>query len=66
MNKLQNRFRLLSLISIYFIYRIIVGYLENDEISMMIWIMITIVYIISLIILYFVARRWQEELDSPV
>ncbi len=63
MNKLQRRIRLLSLISIFFIYRAILTYLENDIYLAMVWLIMTIVYIISLIIMLIVAKRWQEDIN---
>ncbi len=65
MNKLQNKIRLLSLVSIFFIYRVIYAYfVEKDNLVAIIWLLFAIVYIISLIILYFVAQRWQKELKD--
>lgn len=65
MNKLQNRIRLLSLVSIFFIYRVIYAYfVENDNLVAIMWLLFAIVYLISLIILYFVAQRWQKELKE--
>lgn len=65
MNKLQNRIRLLSLVSIYFIYRVIYSYfVENDNLVAIMWLLFAIMYIISLIILYFVAQRWKKELNE--
>ena len=65
MNKLQNRIRLLSLLSILFIYRVIYAYfVENDSLVAIMWLLFAIIYIFSLIILYFVAQRWQKELKE--
>lgn len=65
MNKLQNRIRLLSLFSIFFIYRVIYSYfVENDNLVAIMWLLFAIMYIISLIILYFVAQRWKKELNE--
>jgi len=65
MNKLQNRIRLLSLFSFFFIYRAIYYYfVENDNLVAIMWLLFAIMYIISLIILYFVAKRWQKELNE--
>jgi hypothetical protein len=61
MSKLQNRMQLLSLITIFFIYRAIVGYFEKNNVEIIIWSLISVVYIISLIILYFIVKRWQKE-----
>ncbi len=63
MNKLQKRIQLLTLISIFFIYRAVTAYLENDINLAIVWFIMTIVYIISLIIMLFVAKNWQERLN---
>ena len=63
MKKLQRRIQLLSLISIFFIYRAILYYIEKDIYLALVWLIMTIVYIISLIIMLIVAKRWQEEMD---
>lgn len=65
MNKVQSKIRLLSLVSIFFLYRVIYSYfVENDELTAILWLLFAILYIISLIILYFVAQRWQKEADK--
>ena len=58
MNKIHHRIRLLSLLSIFFVYKIITA--ENDE-EMSLWFMITIVFIISIIIMLVVFKGWKEE-----
>ncbi len=63
MKKLQRRIQLLSLISIFLIYRAILYYIENNIYLALVWLIMTIVYIISLIIMLIVAKRWQEEMD---
>ncbi len=63
MKKLQRRIQLLSLFSIFFIYRAILYYIEKDIYLALVWLIMTIVYIISLIIMLIVAKRWQEEMD---
>ena len=63
MNKLQQRIRLLMLISIFFIYRALASYyLENNAYMAIIWGIITITYIISLVIMIFVAKNWQNRM----
>jgi hypothetical protein len=61
MNKLQNRMRLFSLITIFFLYRAIASYIEKDPMTSIVWALISISYVISLIILYFVVKKWQKE-----
>ena len=61
MDKLRFRIQLLSLLSIYFIYRAIAGLISKDLNEFTLWLLITFAYIISLIILYFVIKRWQKE-----
>lgn len=64
MNKLQQRIRLLMLFSIYFIYRALASfYLENNPSMAVIWGIITITYIISLVIMIFVAKNWQNRMN---
>ena len=60
MNKLKSRIQLLALFSIFFIYKAIMGILNNNLLEISLWFMITIVYIISLIILYFIGKRYQK------
>lgn len=64
MNKLQKRIQLLMLISIYFIYKgISAYYIENNPYMAAIWGIITITYIISLVIMIFVAKNWQNRMN---
>ena len=64
MNKLQQRIRLLMLFSIFFIYRALAYYyFENNPSMAMIWGLISIIYIISLIIMIFVAKNWQNRMN---
>ena len=58
MDKIRSSFRLLALFSIFFIYKAITGNNSNDII---IWSLITIVYMISLAIMYFVIRLREKE-----
>lgn len=61
MDKTRSTIQLLALISIYFIYKAIMGIITNNSIEVMLWSIITLVYIISLIILYFVIKKWESE-----
>lgn len=61
MDKLRSTIRLLALFSIYFIYKIIVGVIENNSNEVVLWSLITVVYVISLVIAYFVLIRWEKE-----
>lgn len=61
MKNLQNRIRLLSLLSIFFIYRAIIYYLERKTDLFSIWLMIGIVYIISILIMQFIAQRLEKN-----
>ena len=61
MDKVSSRIRLLALFSIFFIVKAIVEAVEGDTNQVIIWLLITIVYIISLIILYFVFKRWEKQ-----
>jgi hypothetical protein len=64
MTKLQNRMRILSLLTIFFIYRAIISYFEKNNVAIVIWTLISIVYTISLIILYFIIKKWQKEISN--
>ena len=57
MNKYRSRVQLLSLFSIFFIYRAISSFLEENIIEFYIWLLITIVYLLTLVVLYFVLKR---------
>ena len=61
MDKVSSRIRLLALFSIFFIVKAIVEAVEGDTNQVIIWLLITIVYIISLVILYFVFKRWEKQ-----
>jgi hypothetical protein len=60
MEKIRSTIRLLSLFSIYFIYKTIAGVIENNFIEFVLWLVITIVYAISLTIGYLVALKWEK------
>ena len=61
MDKVKSSFQLLALFSIFFIYRVIMGAIANNPNEFILWLSITIVYIISLLILYFVIKRWEKK-----
>ena len=61
MDKIRSSFRLLALFSIFFIYKIITGVIENNSNDIILWSLITIVYMISLAIMYFVIRLREKE-----
>lgn len=61
MDKLQSTIRLLALVSIFFVYKAIMGAIDDNPNEVVIWSLITFVYIISLIIAYFVLIRWEKE-----
>ena len=61
MDKLGSTFRLLSLVSVFFIYKAIAGAISNNTNEITIWALITIIYIVSLAIMYYVAKRWKKE-----
>jgi hypothetical protein len=64
MDKLRSRIQLLALVSIFFIYRTIMGVINSNSNEVVIWSLITIVYIASLIVAYFVLTRWEKEQKS--
>ena len=61
MDKVRSGIRLLALFSIFFIYKAIMGVIENNANEAILWSLITIVYIISLTIAYLVVKRWEKE-----
>jgi uncharacterized sodium:solute symporter family permease YidK len=61
MDKTKSAFRLLALFSIFFIYKAIMGVIESNPFEVFLWLLITIIYIVSLVILYFVTRRWEGQ-----
>jgi len=61
MDKTRSAIRLLALFSIYFIYKAIMGAINNNNNEIILWSLITIVYFVSLITLYFVVKRWETE-----
>lgn len=60
-NKLRFRIQLLSLLSIFFIYKAIEASFSKNPNEVMLWSLITVVYAISLTIMYFVVKNWQKE-----
>jgi len=60
MDKIKSTIRLLALFSIYFIYKTIAGVIENNFNEFVLWLVITIVYAMSLTIGYFVALKWEK------
>ncbi|MFW9826474.1 MAG: hypothetical protein ACFFEY_02520 [Candidatus Thorarchaeota archaeon] len=61
MDKTKSAIRLLALFTIYFVYRAIMGAIENNSIEIILWSMITVIYVVSLIIMYIVANRWEKN-----
>lgn len=61
MDKTRSTIQLLALFSIYFIYKAIMGGIEENNNEIILWSLITVVYLISLVILYFVVKRWETE-----
>ena len=61
MDKVRSGIRLLALFSIFFIYKAIIGAIANNTNEVILWSLITIVYIISLVIMYFVVKKWEKE-----
>ena len=59
-NQLRSRITLLSLLSIFFIYKAIMGIIEQNMLDFTLWFLITIIYLISLVILYYVIRNKQN------
>ncbi len=61
MDKLKSRVQLLSLFIIFFIYKAIAGIVDNNYSEFVLWLMISIVYAISLMILYFAFKKRHLE-----
>ncbi len=61
MDKVRSGIRLLALFSIFFIYKAIIGIIENNTNEVILWSLITVVYIISLVILYIIIKKWEKE-----
>jgi hypothetical protein len=59
MDKLKSRVQLLSLFIIFFIYKAIAGIVDNNYSESVLWFMFSIVYAISLMILYFAFKKRQ-------
>ncbi|MBY8984718.1 MAG: hypothetical protein KGD65_06615 [Candidatus Lokiarchaeota archaeon] len=58
MDRIRSGIRLLALFSVFFVYKAITGATFNEVV---IWSLITLVYIISLVIMYFISTRWKKE-----
>jgi hypothetical protein len=61
MDNILSKIRLLALFSIFFIYQAIKGAIDKNINNVILWSLITLIYIISFIVLYFVLRKWEEE-----
>ncbi|MHA1986503.1 MAG: hypothetical protein ACW98D_07690 [Promethearchaeota archaeon] len=61
MDSTKSGIRLLALFTIFFIYKAIMGVLENSTNEVTFWSLITVVYVVSLIIAYFVITRWEKS-----
>ena len=60
MDRIQSGIRLLALFSFFFVYKAIMGAIENSTTEVTFWLLITVVYVVSLIIVYFVIARWEK------
>jgi hypothetical protein len=61
MDKLQKQIQLLALIIIFPIYRAISAIVLNNYPEFILWIIISIIYAISLVILYLVFKKRQKN-----
>ncbi len=59
MDQLKSRLTLLSLISIFFIYKAITGK-NSDEVAF--WSLLVIIYLISLLFSLFVLKKYKKDL----
>jgi len=60
-DKNRRRLQLLSLVSIFFIYKTLESTANNDPIGISLWGMMTIVYLISIVIALYVLRKSREQ-----
>ncbi len=61
MEKVRSGIRLLALFSIFFIYKAIDAAISNNTNELTFWFLLTVVYLFSLIILFFVIRKLEKE-----
>lgn len=61
MKPVGERIILLALLSIFFIYKIIAALVEQNQADLILWSLILIIYLISLVILYFVMKKKLEK-----
>ena len=61
MDKVRSGIRLLALFSIFFIDKAIMGAIAENLNEITLGTLITIIYIVSLVIWYFVVKRWEKE-----
>ena len=61
MDRIRSGIRLLALFSIFFIYKAINAVIEDNQTDLTFWSMFTLVYLISLIILFFVIKKLEKE-----
>ena len=59
--KWSRRLQILSLLSIFFIYKTLESTVNNDAIGTSFWGMMTIVYLISITIALYVLRKYREQ-----
>ncbi len=57
----SKNMRLLYLLTIFFIYRIVIALIEGRTTEGMAWTLFLLVYLVSITILYFVVKRWEKE-----
>jgi hypothetical protein len=61
MKNIGNKITLLSLFIIFFIYRTILAFVNENEAEIIFWLIILIIYSISLVVLYFILKKYQEK-----
>ena len=60
MDNVRSVIRLLALFSIFFFYKAIEALLSKNMNAISLWVMISLVYVISITILFFVAKRLEK------
>ena len=59
--RLRSRLTLLALFSIFFIYKAIDAAISNKASETSLWVLITFVYLISLMVAFFVLKKFKRE-----
>lgn len=61
MEKIRSRITLLSLFTLFFVYKVIGGIISNNYNEIILWSLITFVYVLSLVVVFFVMKKLEKE-----